>query len=146
MCLRMDANGVTPICAGEPPEDYHCAIAHTNTGTDEYGNLHVEDILGRCAVRAINTDRWESTTSGIDLDEVTAGTVNTIVLLITFQRSLRHGSDHLGTSTNTFTQSIGPITDLADVDGDVRILGSRGDGELDILSVPPHGHRKRALG
>lgn len=102
----------------------------TDTSTNEDGDFDIEDILRRSAVGTINTHGRKVTSSRVDLDEVTAGAIYAVILFIALQRGFSHGGDHLRASTDTLSQSIGPIADLTDVDGDVGILGGRGDGEL----------------
>ena len=120
----------------------------TNTSANENSDLAVENILSRRTVRAVDAHAGEGTASGINLNEVTTGTVDTVILLGSLHRGLGHRGDNLGASTDTLSQCIGPVTDLTDVDRDVGVLRRRGDGKLSkggqkshIISTRSHTYR-----
>lgn len=102
----------------------------TDTSTNEHSNLDVEDILSRSAVGTVNANARERAAGRVDLHEVATRAVYTVVLLVALERCLGHRGDDLRAGTKTFSQCIGPVADLTDVNGDVGVLRRRRDGKL----------------
>lgn len=103
----------------------------TDTSSNQDSNLDVENIFGRRTKGTIDANGGKTDRVRINLDEITTGGAGFLVLLRTFDRGRRHGSDDTWTSTKTFTKLACPVTNLSDVDGNIGILGSRSDGELE---------------
>ena len=142
MCFRIEANGVTPagVVVNSPPTR-ELIVRRTDTGTDKDGNFDVEYILCGSTVGTIDANSRQSAACGINLNEVATSTVDALVLLITLQGSLRHRSNNLRASTNALSQCISPVSDLTDVDRDVRVLRRRGDSELNMIDQrTSYGH------
>lgn len=104
---------------------------NTDTSTDQDGDLAVEHILGGSTEGTIDSDGGElRSTSVLELDEVTTDTDGgLVVLLSTLHGSRGHGSNDRGANTETVTKGASPVTDLADVNGNVGVFRGRGDGE-----------------
>ena len=102
----------------------------TDTSANEDSNFAVEHVLSRSTVGAVNAHVGKGAASSINLNEVTTGAVDAVILLLAVHGGLGHRSDNLRASTDELSQSIGPVTDLTDMDRDVRVLRRRGDGEL----------------
>lgn len=124
----------------------------TDTGTNEYCDLGVENVLRRRTVGTIDADhRHRAVRRGrVELDEVTTGgccrrecllgSLEIGVLLVILDFAL-HGSpgkrsDNGRAGANTLAEGLCPVTDLTNVHRDVRVLGRRRDGELrDLLAT-----------
>jgi hypothetical protein len=109
---------------------------HTNASADQNSDLHIENVLSRSAVRTVDShDRKRAVdTARIELNEISAGTPQRAVFLIpfpTFHGGLCKCSHNRWSGSHTLAKSLGPIADLTDVDGNVRILWGRCDGKLD---------------
>lgn len=104
----------------------------TDTGTNEDSDFTVKDVFCRGTVGAIKADGGEGTGAGARfyLDEVTTSSTVGLFFLRALHRCLSHGSDDLWANTETFTKSPRPVTDLANVNGNIRIFRSRCDGKL----------------
>ena len=115
-----------------PPEpERHLEL--TDAGTNQNSNLTIEYVLCRSAVGTINSNDRERLRGGVRIKfyEVAAGPKTVLVVyLSTFHRCLSHGSDHGWPRAKTLADSTSEVTNLANVDGDVGILGSGRDGEL----------------
>lgn len=106
--------------------------SYTNTSTDEDSDFRVEHILGGSTIGTINADDGQGAGVGIGikLDEVTTAESGLgIFLLSGLEGSGGESLDDGGTSANTFTEALGPVTDLTDVNRDIGILRSGGNGE-----------------
>jgi hypothetical protein len=102
----------------------------TNTSTNEDSDLGVEDILSGGTVRTVDHDLRERL-GAVDLDEVATRRAELLRLLVL--RRERSGGERLDdrrAGTDHVTETVGPVTDLTNVHGDVRVLRSRRDGEL----------------
>ena len=125
---------MTPVLQTHQPTvaGRHKSLLHTDTSSDQHSNLDIEDILGGCTIWSIDTDSGQRTRarSRIKFDEIATSSIDGFVLLLTLHGSGCKLSNDSGTCTETFTKTIGPITNLTDVDGDIWILWSRSDSEL----------------
>lgn len=90
---------------------------HTDTGTDQDGDLVVEHVFGGGAVGPVDLDRGHLLTV-LQSDLVHAHGVDSFV-----QLGLR------GSGADRVAQGAGEITDLADVDRDVGVVRAGGDRE-----------------
>lgn len=90
--------------------------SNTDTGSDENGDFVVEDILSWCSVGTVDLD-LRHLLSVLESDFVHAHGVNIIVKL-----------GLSGSGSKSVTESAGEVSNLSDVDGDIRIewTGSNG--------------------
>jgi len=95
----------------------------TNTGTDEHGDFVLEDVLSGRSVRSVDAESGHLLTV-LQRDFVHAHGIELVVEL-----GLRL------TSTEGIGQRSGKVTNLADVDGDIRVLRARSDGKRMPLVV-----------
>jgi len=117
--------------------------SHTNTSTNENSDFGVEHILSGCTVGTINANNGQGAAVGvgIEFDKVsTAEGGLGIFLLRGLEGSGSEGLDDGRTSANTFAETLGPVTDLTDVDGNIGIFGSRRDGKGMPLPVRDIGN------
>lgn len=108
-----------------------CKGCDTDTSANKDRNLTVEHILGRGTVRTVNSDSGKGVgTVGVKLDKISAVAEYVVIFFLrTLHGCFGHRSDYGRTSTKAFTESMSPVTNLTNMDGDVRVLGGRGDGE-----------------
>lgn len=99
-----------------------------DAGADEDGDVVVEDVFGRRAVRPVDADRWHRLPVG-ERDLVHAHRVEGVVVF---------GLG--GAGAHGVAEGAGPVADLADVDGDVGVEGAGGDGEGVPLRGGDAGH------
>lgn len=106
--------------------------SHTNTSTDENSDLGVEDILSGSTIGTINANDGQGAGVGVGIkfDEITTAEGGLgIVLLRGLEGGSSEGLNDRGTSADTFTKTLSPVTNLTDVDGNIGIFRGRGDGE-----------------
>jgi hypothetical protein len=87
----------------------------TNTGTDEDGDFVLEDVLSGRSVRSVNLE------AGHLLTVLQRNFVHAHGVKLVVQLGLRLSS------TKSIGKSAGKVTDLADVDRDVRVVGAGGN-------------------
>ena len=107
----------------------------TDTSADEDGNFGFEDVFSGSTVWAINANNRERASAGVgvELNKVTTAIRNRarlVILLKGLHGCLRNGLHDRGSSTDTFAERLGPVTNLADMDGHIRVFGGRSDREL----------------
>lgn len=109
----------------------------TNTGANQDSDFDVEDVLSRSTIRTINSDDGQRTSRAarIELYEITTSAIHVLVLLITLHSGLCQCRHYGRTSANSFTKTLGPITDLTDVNGHIRVFRCRCDGKLHMKRV-----------
>jgi hypothetical protein len=106
--------------------------SYTNTGTDENSDLRVEHIFSGSTIGTINANDGQGAGVGvgIEFDKVTTAEGGLgIFLLRGLEGSGGKSLDDGRASANTFTETLGPVTNLTDVNGNIGVLGSGGDGE-----------------
>jgi len=105
----------------------------TDTSSDKNRNLAIEDILGRCTIRTINTNYGQGAVRccGVKLNEVTTNANKRILILLlgALHRSLRQSCDHRRARTQALSKTMSPVTDLTNMDRHVWILWSGSDCE-----------------
>jgi len=108
-----------------------CKGGNTDTSSNQDGNFSIENILRRGTIRSINANLREGRSSGrVDLNKIaTRNNTKICVLFTSFDSSLGHLGNSVRTDTKTVTQGASEVSNLTDVNGNIRILGSRGDGE-----------------
>jgi len=112
----------------------------TNTGSDQNGNLDVENILSRGTERTVDADLGKTeSAAGIKFHKVSTRRC-ILAFLGAFHGSRGHGSDHRWADAKTVAKSTCPVTDLSNVDGDIGIFGGRGDGERVPLEAGDFGN------
>lgn len=131
MCFRIEANGVTPggVVVNSPPTR-ELIVRRTDTGTDKNGNFDIEYILSGRAERAVKTDFRQVLCARSQLNVGATGAVDGVVLLRAGHGGLRHGLNDRRAGAESVTERVGPVANLANVDGDVGILRGRRDGKL----------------
>ena len=107
----------------------------TDTGTDEDGDFGFEDVFRGSTVRTINANNGERASAGVgvELNKVTTAflyRVCLVILLKGLHGCLRNGLHDSGSSTDALAKSLGPVTNLADMNRHIRVFGGRGDREL----------------
>lgn len=129
MCFKTETKGVTPaqiVRAGK----WWIGRIHTDASTDKYGSLVIKHVSCRSTIGAVDAELRERTREGGD--KVTVGsTMPCLHPLDTPDGGVcDFGHDRAATS-ETLAESMGPVTDLTDVYGDIGITGSGRDGELE---------------
>jgi len=112
----------------------------TDTGTDEDGDFGFEDVFSWSTVWTINTNNGERARVGIgvELNKVTTtflDQVRLVILLKGLHGSCRNGLDNGRSGTDTLAESLGPVTDLTDMNRHVGVFGGRSDRERMPLEV-----------
>ena len=104
--------------ADQVDESQRMSHRHTNASADKDGDFIVKDILCRSTVWTINTDPWEgaSGTTSVNFDKRAATPIKVVILLDTLDSSLGHGSNNGRSTSKTLSESVSPVTHLADVD------------------------------
>ena len=100
-----------------------CPGCDTDTRTDEHSDFVFEDILSGSAIGSINAECWHPL-AVLQCDFIHAHGIELIV--------------HLGlrlSGTKRISESASEVTDLTDVDGNIRVVRARSDGERMPLVV-----------
>ena len=99
----------------------------TNTGTNKDGDFTVEHVFSGSTIWSIDADdrEWARSTAGVNLDEVTAGSIHRLVLLGSLHCSLGQRGNNRRACANTFTEAPSPVTNLTDMDRDIRVFRGR---------------------
>jgi hypothetical protein len=101
---------------------------YTDTGTNKDSDLRVKDVFGRRTVGSIDAHMRKGART-VNLDEVSTGGQESIAFLGTFDSLLSHFGDNRGANSKTIAKGTSEISDLTNVDRDVRILRCGGDGK-----------------
>jgi len=103
----------------------------TNTCTNEDSNFNLENVFSGSTVRAIDPDNRQGTgrACGIKLNEVATGSSVRVVLFVALHGSLSESRDNRRTSADAISESLSPVSNLTDMDRNIRIIGSGSDSE-----------------